>query len=77
MRQQRFRWFGRMEMMDNERAPAKAKNIVFDGSKKSKPKERWKEVVETKHAGKRFKKNECTKPFCMETLLQKPAHACF
>ena len=46
MREQRLRWFGLVERMDDERSPVKAKSIVVDGSKKGRPKKRWKEVVE-------------------------------
>ena len=46
MREQRIRWLGHVERMDDKRTPVKAKNYVVDGSKKDRPKKRWKEVVE-------------------------------
>ena len=46
MRKQGLRWFGHVEKMDDERTPVKAKKSVDDGSKKDRPKKRWKEVVE-------------------------------
>ena len=38
MREQRLRWFGRVERMDNERTLVKAKNFLADDSKKDRPK---------------------------------------
>ena len=35
-----------MESMFNEKTSLKAKSFVVDGSKKGRPKKRWKEVVE-------------------------------
>ena len=46
MREHRLRWFGHVERMDDEKTPIKAKNFVVEGSKKGKPKKKWKEVVE-------------------------------
>ena len=45
-KEQRSHWLGYMERMDNERGPVKALHLDVDGSKKDRPKKRWKEVVE-------------------------------
>ena len=46
LREQRLRWFGHLERMNDERAPVKAKNFVVKHSKIGRPRKRWKEVVE-------------------------------
>ena len=46
IRQQILRWLGIVKKVDDKRAPVKAKNLVVDGSKKSRPKKRWEEVKE-------------------------------
>ena len=40
MKEQRLRWFGHIEKMDDERTPVKAKIFVVNGLKKGKPKKR-------------------------------------
>ena len=46
LREQRLRWFGHMDRMDDEKNPVKAKHFLGDGIKKGRPKKRWKKVVE-------------------------------
>ena len=46
MKEQRLRWFGHVKKMDDERTPVKAQDFIVDGSKKGRPKNRWKVVVE-------------------------------
>ena len=44
MRQQKLRWLEYVKRMNHEIAPAKTNNFVVGCSKKSRPKEKWKEV---------------------------------
>ena len=46
LREKRLRWLGHEERMDEERGPVKALLLVVDGTKKGRPKKRWKEVLE-------------------------------
>ena len=46
LREQRLRWFEHMEKIDYGRAPVKAKIFGVNGSKKGRPKKRWKETIE-------------------------------
>ena len=46
LREQMLRWLEHMEKIDDERAPVKAKMFAVNGSKKGRPKKRWKETVE-------------------------------
>ena len=41
-----MRWLGHVERMDEERGPVKALLLEVDGTKKGRPKKRWKEVLE-------------------------------
>ena len=47
LREQRLRWLGHVERMDEERGPVKALKLEVDGTKKGRPKKRWKKVVES------------------------------
>ena len=42
----REKWLGYVERMDEERGPVKALLLKVDGTKKGRPKKRWKEVLE-------------------------------
>ena len=42
LRGQRLRWLGHVERMDENRGPSKARHFQIDGSKKGRPKKRWK-----------------------------------
>ena len=47
LREKRLQWLGHVEKMDEERDPVKALLLeVADGTKKGRPKKRWKEVLE-------------------------------
>ena len=46
LREKRLRWFGHVERMDEKRGPVKALLLEVDGTKKERPKKRWKEVLE-------------------------------
>ena len=46
LREKRLRWFRHVERMDEERDPVKALLLEVDGTKKERPKKRWKEVLE-------------------------------
>ena len=46
LREKRLRWLGHVERMDEERGPVKALLLVVDGTKKGRPKKRWKKVLE-------------------------------
>ena len=46
LRETRLRWLGHVERMDEERGPVKALLLEVDGTKKGRPKKRWKEVLE-------------------------------
>ena len=46
LREQRLRWFAHVKRMNDEGTPVKVKHFVVDGSKKGRPKKRWKEVEE-------------------------------
>jgi len=46
LREQYLRWFGHMERMDCERPQSVAMNFKIDYLKKSRPKKRWKEVID-------------------------------
>ena len=46
LREKRLRWLGHVERMDEERGPVKALLLEVDGTKKGRPKKRWKEVLE-------------------------------
>ena len=46
LREQRLLWLGHVEKMDEELGPGKALHIEVDGTKKRRPKKRWKEVME-------------------------------
>ena len=46
MREQRLRWFWYVELWTMKKLLQKQKNLVVAGSKKGRPKKRWKEVVE-------------------------------
>ena len=73
-REQQLRWFGHIERMDDERAPVTTKKSVVNDSKRGRPEKSWKETIKKSHVGKKFEKNECSRPCCMEAMLQKPAH---
>lgn len=45
IRSQRLRWYGHVMRMSQEKAPVKARNLKISGSKKGRPKKRWKEVI--------------------------------
>ena len=45
LREQRLRWLGHVERMDEERGPVKALHLKVDETKKGRPKKRWKEVL--------------------------------
>ena len=46
LREKRWRWLGHVERMDEERDPVKTLLLEVDGTKKRRPKKRWKEVLE-------------------------------
>ena len=46
LREKRLRWLEHEERMDEERGPVKALLLEVDGTKKIRPKKRWKEVLE-------------------------------
>ena len=46
LREKRLRWLRHVERMDEERGPVKALLLEVNGTKKGRPKKRWKEVVE-------------------------------
>ena len=46
LRSQRLRWFGDVERMSKEKAPAMAMKIMMRGKKNGRPKKRWMEVVQ-------------------------------
>ena len=46
LKEKRLRWLGHVERMDEERGPVKALFLEVDGTKKERPKKRWKEVLE-------------------------------
>ena len=46
LREKRLRWLGHVERMDEERGPVKALLLEVDGTKKGRPKKRWKKVLE-------------------------------
>ena len=46
LREQRLRWFGRIEIKVDERAEVKTKKFVVDGSKGGRPKKIWKKIIE-------------------------------
>ena len=58
LREQRLRWFEHMEKMDDERAPVKAKIFVANGSKRGRPKKRWKETIEKNISARGLKKSD-------------------
>ena len=46
LREQRLRWLGHVERMDEERGrSSKGTTLTVDGTKKGRPKKRWKEVL--------------------------------
>ena len=45
LREKRLRWLGHVERMDEERGPAKALLLEVQGTKKGRPKKRWKEEL--------------------------------
>ena len=47
LRDQKLRWLGHVERMDEERGPVKALKLEVDGTKKGRPKKRWKKVVQS------------------------------
>ena len=46
LREKRLRWLGDVERMDEKRGPVKTLLLEVDGTKKGRPKKRWKEVLE-------------------------------
>ena len=46
LREKRLQWLGHVKRMDEERGPVKALLLEVDGTKKGRPKKRWKEVLE-------------------------------
>ena len=46
LREKRLRWLGHVDRMDEERGPVKTLLLEVDGTKKGRPKKRWKEVLE-------------------------------
>ena len=46
LREKRLRWLGHAEEMDEESGPVKALLLEVDGTKKGRPKKRWKKVLE-------------------------------
>ena len=46
LREKRLQWLGHVERMNEERGPVKALLLEVDGTKKGRPKKRWKEVLE-------------------------------
>ena len=46
LREKRLRWLGHVERMDEERGPVKALFLEVAGTKRERPKKRWKEVLE-------------------------------
>ena len=45
LREKRLRWLGHVERMDEEKGPVKALLLEVHGTKKGRPKKRWKEVL--------------------------------
>ena len=82
LREKRLRWLGHVKRMDEERGPVKALLLEVDGTKKGRPKKRWKEILKcamTARGGQRLDaqdrerwrlgcKNQLT-PACGEPLL--------
>ena len=82
LREKKLRWLGHVERMDEERGPGKAPLLEVDGTKKGRPKKRWKEVLECDMTARGLKrldaqdrerwrlgcKNQLT-PACGEPLL--------
>ena len=46
LREKKLRWLGHVERMNEERGPVKALFLEVDGTKKGRPKKRWKEALE-------------------------------
>ena len=46
LREKRLRWLGHVERMDEERVQQRHYLLEVDGTKKGRPKKRWKEVLE-------------------------------
>ena len=46
LREQWLRWLGHVERMDEEKGPVKALHLEVDGTKKGRPKKRWKKALE-------------------------------
>ena len=82
LREKRLRWLGHVERMDEKKGPVTALILEVEGTKKGRPKKRWKEVLKCDmtarglqrlHAQDRERwrlgcKNQLT-PACMEPLL--------
>jgi len=58
LKEQRLRWLGHVERMDNERGPAKQLQLTLEGSKQGRPKKRWKELVEKDMVDRGLKKTD-------------------
>ena len=58
LREQRLRWFEHMEKIDDERAPVKAKTFVVNGSKRGRPKKRWKKTIEKDKLARGLKRKD-------------------
>ena len=58
LQKQRLRWLGHVERMGKERRPVKALHLTLEGSKKGRPKKRWKEVVEQDMANRGLKRTD-------------------
>ena len=63
-----------MEKTDDERAPVNAKIFVVNGSKRGRPKKKWKEIVEKDVLAKGLKSSDAHNYANVESRLQKPAH---
>ena len=61
LREKRLRWVGYVERMDEKRGPVKALLLEVDGTKKGRPKKRWKEVPECDMTARGLQRLGCSR----------------